>query len=213
MADLITHVCSAVLWTALPWPTRQRVGASFRSASGDADGRQGPRRQRSGGGDGEGGAQRGEVALFVAGVCLPDLLSRVPSMAITWLRWTMPAIPEWAIYPWGPLHMPVGIVLTSVLAGFLFPERGRGRVVRALVGGGMLHMALDVLQRHLGVGYLLLYPFSTWDWEAGVIGSEDTVRAVPVVLPVTVLVAWLRWGRGRPPAAGRSARRGDAALD
>jgi hypothetical protein len=75
----------------------------------------------------------------------------------------------------------------------------------------MLHLAVDVLQRHLGVGYLLFYPFSTWDWEAGIIGSEDTVRALPIVLPVTLLVAWWRWGRGRPPATDEAARRGDAA--
>ena len=192
MADLITHVCTAVLWKAVPWPAREedRAAGAGRTFS------QAP--------------NPGEVALFVAGVCLPDLLSRVPSMAITWIRWKVPEVPEWAIYPWGPLHMPVGIVLTGVLAGFAFPERERSLVVRALVGGGMLHMAVDVLQRHLGVGYLLFYPFSTWDWEAGLIGSEDTVRAVPIVLPATVLAAWLRWGRGRPPAAGGSARRGDS---
>lgn len=194
MADLITHVCTAVLWKAVPWPAR----GSDRAAGAGWTFSQAP--------------NPGEVALFVAGVCLPDLLSRVPSMAITWIRWKVPEVPEWAIYPWGPLHMPVGIVLTGVLAGFAFPEQARGRVVRALVGGGMLHMAVDVLQRHLGVGYLLFYPFSTWDWEAGLIGSEDTVWAVPVVLPATVLAAWLRWGRGRPPAAGDSARRGDASL-
>jgi hypothetical protein len=140
---------------------------------------------------------RTHVATFVAGVCAPDLLSRVPSTALTFLRWQLPWIPEWTIYLWGPLHMPVGIVLGSAMLAYLFAEAERPAAFRALVGGGLLHLALDVLQRHLGVGYLLLYPFSTWDWEAAVIGSEDTVRALPVVLPLTAAASWWRWGRAQ----------------
>ena len=40
---------------------------------------------------------RPNVATFVLGTCLPDLLSRVQSMGLTWLRWSVPAIPEWLI--------------------------------------------------------------------------------------------------------------------
>ena len=91
----------------------------------------------------------------------------------------------------------IGIVLGSAMLAYLFAEAERPAAFRALVGGGLLHMALDVLQRHLGVGYLLFYPFSTWDWEAAVIGSEDTVRALPVVLPLTTAASWWRWGRAQ----------------
>ena len=138
---------------------------------------------------------RAGAATFVLGTCLPDLLGRVPPMALTQLRWSWPWIPEWAVYAWGPLHMPVGILVNAWVWSFLFPERGRARAWRDLLGGGLLHMAVDVLQRHFGVGYLLLFPFSTWDWEAGIIGSEDTVRIVPFLLPLTVAFAWWRWGR------------------
>lgn len=146
---------------------------------------------------------RPNVATFVLGTCLPDLLSRVPSMGLTWLRWSLPAIPEWLIYVWGPLHMPVGIVLASFLGAFAFPEAGRRVVFLNLLGGGALHLLVDMLQRHLGVGYLLLFPFSWWDYEFGVIGSEDTVRIVPILLPVTVAAVY--WRRHRDASLKKGA--------
>lgn len=135
------------------------------------------------------------IATFVAGTCVPDLFGRVPCMALTSLRWSLPALPEALIYPWNVLHMPFGVLLGSYLLTFLFPEADRRAVYRNLVGGGLLHLAVDLLQFHFGVGYLLLFPFSTWDYELGWIGSEDTVRAVPVLVPVTALLAWVSWRR------------------
>ncbi len=150
-----------------------------------------------------GRAARGgsHVAPFVLGTCLPDLLSRVPTGIVTVARWRWPAIPEEAVHVFAPLHMPVGIVLASWLASYAFHERVRPAVARALVGGGLLHLAVDVTQRHLGVGYLLLYPFSTRDLELGWIGSEDTVLAVPLLLPLTVWVARRRLHAVRGAAA------------
>lgn len=144
---------------------------------------------------------RPHVATFVLGTCLPDLLARVPSMGLTWLRWSLPAIPEWLVYVWVPFHMPAGVLLASFLLAFLFPETGRRVVFLNLLGGGALHIAVDLLQRHFGVGYLLLFPFSWWDFELGWIGSEDTVRIVPFLVPITLAVAWWRRKRARARAA------------
>lgn len=141
--------------------------------------------------------RRRAIPVFVAGTCLPDLLGRVPAMGLTALRWPLPWIPEPLIYLWNPLHLPTGILLSSALVSFFFPAERRAAVFRGLLGGGALHLAVDLLQSHFGVGYLLLFPFSLWDWELGWIGSEDTVRIVPVLLPVTAIVCWIRWtGRG-----------------
>lgn len=131
-------------------------------------------------------------ATFILGTCVPDLLGRVPSMGLTTLRWSLPAIPEWLIYVWSPFHMPAGVVLSSFLLAFLFPESGRRAAFGWLVGGGLLHIGVDLLQRHFGVGYLLLFPFSWMDFEIGWIGSEDTVRIVPLLVPLTLAVAWWR---------------------
>lgn len=167
MADLITHSCVALLWKVASTP-----------------GRPPSERWRLPGG----------VATFLLGTCLPDLLGRVPSMALTTLRWQFPAIPEWAVYLWSPFHVPLGILLGSVLVAQVFTARREA--AWQLAWGGLLHVAVDLLQTHLGIGYLLLFPFSMWDFELGWIGSEATVLIVPVLLPLTVLACWARWWRG-----------------
>lgn len=175
MADLITHTCMALLCKV----------ASRGPAPADARWPVPP-----------------TVATFVLGTCLPDLLGRVPPMALTTLRWTMPAIPEWTIYVWGPLHMPFGIAVASLLVAQAFRADERRSAALQLTGGGMVHMGVDLLQSHLGAGYLLLFPFSLWDFELGLIGSEDTVRIVPVLLPLTALACWARWRRPAQRAGG-----------
>lgn len=134
------------------------------------------------------------VPTFVAGTCLPDL-SRVPQMVFTRLRWDFPAIPEPLCYVWAPMHLPVGIALMSYLAALVFPEAVRRRAFGELLLGGLLHLAVDLMQTHFGMGYLLLFPVSEWDYELGWIGSEDTVRVVPFLVPATALAAWWRWGK------------------
>jgi hypothetical protein len=174
MADLITHTCAALLCKAVT------CGAVSRET------------------DPKAWPLPPTVATFVLGTCLPDLFGRVPSMALTTLRWSLPSIPEWTIYVWGPLHMPFGILVMSVLVAQLFGEGARRTAAVQLAAGGLLHMAVDLLQSHLGAGYLLLFPFSMWDFELGVIGSEDTVRIVPLLLPLTIAVCVGRWRAPRP---------------
>jgi hypothetical protein len=155
---------------------------------------------------------RPNAVTFVLGTCLPDLLGRVPGMGLTWLRWSIPAIPEWLLYVWSPLHLPVGIILASYVVSFVFPEDRRRVAFLNLLGGGLLHLAVDVVQRHFGMGYLLLFPYTGWHFELGWISSEDTVRIVPVLLPVTLAVMWWRRGgprRGAQPAAAGEGTAGD----
>ncbi|MFZ5480093.1 MAG: hypothetical protein ACOZNI_25230 [Myxococcota bacterium] len=140
---------------------------------------------------------RPHVATFVLGTCVPDFLGRVPAMGLTVLRWRWEWIPEWALYLWTPFHVPVGVVVTAWALSLWFRADERRVAFANLVGGGLLHIAVDLLQRHFGVGYLLLFPFSFWDYEIGVIGSEDTVKIVPVLVPLTAAAAWGRWGRRR----------------
>ena len=139
------------------------------------------------------------VPTFVAGTCLPDL-SRVPAMVLTRLRYDFPQIPEWACYIWGPLHVPIGILLQSYLVALLFAEAERPVAFRNLFGGGMLHLAVDLFQFHFGMGYMLLFPVSTWDFELGLIGSEATVPVVPILLPLTIFLARKRWWKATSPA-------------
>lgn len=168
MADLITHTCAALLWKVATTPSAPPQ-VRWRVPL--------------------------TVPTFVLGTCLPDLLGRVPAMALMALRWRLPEVPEWLIYLWSPFHMPLGILICSVLVAQAFLPGTRRRAAAQLAGGGLLHVAVDLLQTHLGMGYLLLFPFSMWDFELGWIGSEDTVKIVPVLLPVTVGLCWARWWR------------------
>lgn len=119
----------------------------------------------------------------------------------------LPWLPESLLHLTTPLHLPVGVILSSYLLAHLFAERHRVGVFRDLLAGGLLHLGVDLLQSHLGVGYALLFPFSLWQGEIGWFGSEATVTAAPALVLVTsVLAAW-RWGRPRPHTAGGGALR------
>ncbi len=147
--------------------------------------------------------ERGDLAVLVAGSCVPDLFGQVPGLALIRVRATWPAIPEPLIYLFSPLHLPSGlVVLNYALAhGFAPPERFR--VFGLLTAGGFLHLAVDLLQSHFGVGYMLFFPFTRWDWEAGLVGTEATVKVAPVLLLLTAgLTWWLRRRRVRGPGAG-----------
>ena len=136
---------------------------------------------------------REHTPAFVAGSLLPDLLARVPAIALTRLhdRLGLP-IPELLINLWVPLHLPAGMLLSSYVLAQLFEEARRPGVFRALLGGQMLHLLVDLLQYHTTGGYMLLYPLSSWSFELGVLGNEDTVYLAPPLAALTALVWWRR---------------------
>ena len=110
------------------------------------------------------------VATFVAGTCLPDI-ARVPTMVLTRARWSFPAIPEPLCYVWAPMHLPVGIGLVSFVVSLLFREAERRTAFRHLLGGGLLHLLVDLFQSHFGIRvrwwtrFLLLHLFvCRWCW-------------------------------------------------
>lgn len=140
-------------------------------------------------------ATRGpHTAIFLAGTIIPDL-SRLPAMVFSALNHHVD-IPPVLLYGWGPLHMPAGMILTAWLLALLLPEDIRRAGFGNLLAGMGLHLALDLLQSHLGVGYALLFPFHNSSFELGWIGSEATV---PFALPLAAL-AWLVWRWRRPPS-------------
>lgn len=134
------------------------------------------------------------VATFVAGTCLPDL-ARVPATLLTRLRWDFPHIPEWLCYVWAPLHLPAGMLGASFLTALVFREDRRRTAFVNILAGSLLHLFVDLFQAHLGLGYLLFFPLSEWDFEFGLIGSETTVMWAPFLVPFTAFAAWWRWMR------------------
>ena len=95
-------------------------------------------------------------------------------------------MPSVATHGWEPMHQPVGLVVLAYLLCMFVPELIRLAVFWNLLGGMVLHMALDLLQNHHGVGYMLVFPFSTWGFEFACIGSEATVWVAP-------FLAFLAW--------------------
>ena len=131
---------------------------------------------------------------FLLGVVLPDLTGRVPTIALVAFQSTTGLeLPKELLYPSQVLHMPIGILLLSVIVSRVFVPEQQRAALAWLIGGGALHLALDVLQDHHGFGYMLGYPLSRETFELGCIGSEATVPWAPVFALVT-LGAWgVRW--------------------
>jgi len=139
-----------------------------------------------------------DVPVFVAGSLLPDVLARVPPLAVELLARPLGGAPPWVSYVWVPMHLPVGMLVLSFSLCLLFPAPRRRVVFANLLGGMALHLGLDLLQDHQGVGYQLLFPLWGRPVELGIFGSEDSVLVAPV-LAVLALGAWWR-RRSRAPA-------------
>jgi len=136
------------------------------------------------------------VPVFVAGTLAPDLFSRMPALSLGWVHTELMELPPVLTYGWNPLHQPLGMLILAYGLSLVFAEEERVAVFRNLLGGMFLHLGLDLLQHHHGVGYLLGFPFSTWAFELGWIGSEDSVLAAPIL---ALLAAWA-WRQRRRKA-------------
>jgi len=127
-------------------------------------------------------------AVFVAGTFAPDLASRVPAIGFGLIHVHWVSLPSWLTHGWQPLHQPFGLLVLAYVISMFFRVHDRVGVFLNLIGGMALHMFLDVLQDHHGVGYLLGFPFWEGHWELGAVGSEATVW---VAVPLCILAAWV----------------------
>jgi hypothetical protein len=132
------------------------------------------------------------TAALVAGTVLPDLGARVPSMGFSALAKAGADVPPEIPYAFEVLHMPLGMLLMCWIIACFFTAEQRRPVFLNLLAGCFLHLALDLTQDHLGVGYLLGFPFSTADFELGWMGSEATVLLAPVFAACALGLWWVR---------------------
>ena len=136
---------------------------------------------------------RPHVPVFLLGTVAPDLFSRVPSMLLTQLGqwgWTVPPA---LVYSFEPLHLPAGMVLLAVVVSGLFVAADRRAVLGNFLGGMFLHLAVDLLQDHHGVGYVLGFPFIERPLELGWVSSEASVRWAPMLVLISLgLALWRR---------------------
>jgi hypothetical protein len=144
---------------------------------------------------------RCRLGFLVSGALMPDLASRVPRVLLNgavergWIESSQGTFR--AMLGLDFPHTPLGAALVAVVIALLLPQRlayppGRASVAKMLCLGAWIHLGVDLLQHHLMPGYRYLYPFSVEAFELGLISTEESLAAIPVL----ALVAW--WiGRGR----------------
>ena len=117
------------------------------------------------------------IAIFYLGTILPDILTR-PFYIL------QPRL-YWFVYP---LHTPITLILVCLTISYLFEERIRKDVFISLSIGVFIHLALDVLPKHLIDKPRWLFPFSQWGFEIGLFWPDDSVYAVPFLLIGVIIV-------------------------
>lgn len=154
--------------------------------------------------------RRRALLLFLAGSVLPDAV-RIPAVATVFLR-RIPGLGEGAGYDLPAsfetglfvFHSPIPYALLCWGLALLFPPPDRWIALSRLVLGGWLHIACDLLQWHIGPGaYFPTYPIGRRSWELGLIGTEDSLYAIPVL---AVAALWVAIRRRRQPSHRESAQ-------
>ncbi|MBN1542671.1 hypothetical protein JW992_11045 [candidate division KSB1 bacterium] len=113
-------------------------------------------------------------AVFYLGTLLPDLISR-PIYIL---------FPQLMPFTYG-LHTPLFVFLFCLLVAEFF-ARDRSKIRVLLCSGAALHFFLDMLQRHIGMGYLWGFPLTWKSFEIGWFWPETPMRWVPVWLTTIV---------------------------
>jgi hypothetical protein len=137
-------------------------------------------------------------SLLYLGVCLPDLLYKgllYLGNAPTWLC--------------EPTHSPLGQIPFCYAAALLFEEAWRKRAFLALLGGGWLHLLLDLGKSYMGSGVIAwAFPFSMGTVELGWYYPEQSVAmmlpSIGVILAVELVCRALRGRRPASPGGGAS---------
>lgn len=119
------------------------------------------------------------AALVVIGTFLPDLASKG-------LYWVLKSGGDFTI----PTHTLPGLAILSYGAALFVEERLRRPAFLALLVGGLVHVAVDLLKDNLGMGAShLFHPFSTASYELGLIDPLNVILLVPVDVGI-LLLAW-----------------------
>lgn len=123
------------------------------------------------------------AALLVIGTFMPDLVSKG-------LYWVTRAHSDFTI----PTHSLVGLVLLAYLGALFVDADLRRPAFRALLLGGLIHVAVDHVRDSLGWGTAnVLYPFSTASAELPWIHQEN----LPLLIPFDLAILAVLWAVAR----------------
>ncbi len=122
------------------------------------------------------------------GALLPDLLTRGPNIVWPWLGRQLMV-----------LHQPIGLLLLSILIAQLYRPERRLFIIRWFLFGAACHLALDFLQWSYSGSYYWLYPFSLNNYQLGLFGPEDSLLALPILLPLLLVGLYRRRNQAQIP--------------
>ncbi len=114
---------------------------------------------------------------FYIGALLPDLLARPLSILYPPVSYT--------VYS---LHTPIVSLIVCLLITQFFEKEIRSGVRINLLLGTFLHFGLDIFQKHITISYYWLFPFSWKSFELGLVWPEDSLKAVPVLVILMIVI-------------------------
>ncbi len=151
-------------------------------------------------------ARRRVLVWLVVGSVLPDVISRLPGLAMALASRTtgLPVSYE-LLQAVGLGHVPLAVLAVCLIIALLLPAPVRSAAFLGLTSGALVHLALDTAQAHLVGGYMLLYPFSTRLFELGLMDAEASLDLLPWTMALAAAALGLRRvirSRWRRPSAG-----------
>lgn len=126
-------------------------------------------------------------SLLYVGVLWPDILSKGTQSVLR-------APPGFD----APSHSFVGLAVSCLAFALLFAPGRRREAFLMLMGGSVLHLALDLLKDYgVAPGLLLFHPFSTRGFSLGLFRSENAALLIPGALAMLALIEAMVWWRRR----------------
>ncbi len=125
-------------------------------------------------------------SLFYLGTILPDIISR-PIYIL---------VPKLAVYTVA-MHTPVFLLFLSLFLTEFFQNDIKKNARNYLFMGILLHLALDLLQKHLVGGYFWFFPFSWKTFEIGLFWPEAPLQFAPVWVLLILLTEAIYYIRKR----------------
>jgi len=119
---------------------------------------------------------------LLIGAVLPDLARGVGAVMAPHFYWA-----------WAALHTPFMLLPVCYLLSMCFQYRCRRGVFLAMYAGSLLHLALDLLQRHIGgASYIVGFPFTWKSFELGLFWPESSLLVMPFLVAGVVAFELIR---------------------
>ncbi|MBN2410411.1 metal-dependent hydrolase [candidate division KSB1 bacterium] len=125
-------------------------------------------------------------AVFYFGTILPDIISRPVYILF----------PKLAVYTVA-MHTPVFLFILCLFLTELFHKEIKENVRNYLFMGVLLHLILDLLQKHHVGGYFWFFPFSWKTFEIGLFWPDTPLQLTPVWISLILMTEGIYYMKKR----------------